>query len=101
MITLDFVVQPTARTTLDVLDAIVQQGDIQEIDVAVAYITSGGAHDFLKRVSETLGDAWGGIQKRWITSFDYCRTEPVAREILPGSRRHSQDTVPSQGVSHT
>jgi HKD family nuclease len=76
------VVQPTARTTLDALASIVRNDHIVEIDIAVAYITSSGVNDFLRRVTDAIGNAWGGVQKRWITSFDYCRTEPVALDAL-------------------
>jgi hypothetical protein len=60
----------------------VQQGTVEAIDVAVAYATSSGVYDFLKRMSGTLGVAWNDIPKRLITSFDYYRTEPVALAAL-------------------
>lgn len=78
----DYIAQPTFRTTLDALQGILQNGGVERLDVAVAYITTGGAFDFVKRVAETLDGAWAGIPKRWITSFDYCRTEPVALDYL-------------------
>jgi HKD family nuclease len=78
----DYIAQPTSRTTLDALQAILQHNNVEQLDVAVAYVTANGAYDLLKRVSETLGNAWAGIPKRWITSFDYCRTEPVALDSL-------------------
>lgn len=78
----DYIAQPTSRTTLDALQAILQNGGVERLDVAVAYVTNGGAFDLLKRVSETLGGSWAEIPKRWITSFDYCRTEPVALNTL-------------------
>ena len=78
----DYIAQPTSRTTLDALQAILQNGGVERLDVAVAYVTTNGAHDFLRRVSNTLGGAWAAVPKRWITSFDYCRTEPVALECL-------------------
>lgn len=74
----DYIAQPTSRTTLDALQALLQNGGVERFDVAVAYVTASGAYDLLKRLSETLGGAWAGVSKRWITSFDYCRTEPVA-----------------------
>lgn len=77
-----FIAQPTTRTTLDALQGIVQDGQIQTIDVAVAYITSGGAYDLLNRMSQTLGADWENVPKRWITAFDYCRSEPVALDSL-------------------
>lgn len=78
----DYIAQPASRTTLDAFRAILQEGSVESIDVAVAYVTSGGAYDLLKKASDTLGGAWAAIPKRWITSFDYCRTEPVALESL-------------------
>lgn len=78
----DHIIQPTSRTTLDALQAILQGGEVQQLDVAVAYITTGGACDFVKRVANTLDEDWAEIPKRWITSFDYCRTEPAALDYL-------------------
>lgn len=74
----DYVAQPALRTTLDALQNIVQDGAVQSVDVAVAYVTSGGVYDLLNKVSKAIGSAWNVVPKRWITSFDYCRTEPVA-----------------------
>ena len=78
----DYIAQPAPRTTLAALQSILQDGAVERIDVAVAYVTSSGAYDLHKRMSQTLGASWSGIQKRWITSFDYCRTEPVALSSL-------------------
>lgn len=79
---IDYVAQPTPRTTLDALQGISQNGGVERLDVAVAYVTTGGAFDLLTRLSGTLGDVWATIPKRWITSFDYCRTEPMALDTL-------------------
>lgn len=78
----DYIAQPAFRTTLDALQGLLQDGTVISIDVAVAYVTLGGAYDLLTRVSQTLGNAWSHIPKRWITSFDYCRTEPLALASL-------------------
>lgn len=78
----DYIAQPGTRTTLDALQAILQGGGVKQLDVAVAYITNSGVHDLIQRVSNTLGEDWEAIPKRWITSFDYCRTEPVALDFL-------------------
>lgn len=78
----DYIAQPASRTTLDALQAILQRGNVKRLDVAVAYITAGGTYDLLERVAATLGGTWANIPKRWIASFDYCRTEPVALETL-------------------
>ena len=82
MIGADYVAQPTFRTTLDAIGSIVQDGGIDSMDVAAAYITSGGLQDFTKENTKALGGAWKGVKKRWLTSFDYCRTEPVALDAL-------------------
>ncbi len=78
----DYIAQPSSRTTLDALQAILQNGGVERLDVSVAYVTTRGAYDLLKRMSNTLGGDWEAIPKRWITSFDYCRTEPVALDCL-------------------
>lgn len=78
----NYILQPASRTTLDALQAILQSGTVELLDVAVAYITAGGTRDLLSRIESTLGETWASIPKRWITSFDYCRTEPVALETL-------------------
>jgi len=78
----DYIAQPSSRTTLDALQAILQNGGVERLDVSVAYITNSGAYDLLKRMSNTLGGDWAAIPKRWITSFDYCRTQPVALDCL-------------------
>src|SRR5947207_3675292 len=60
------------------------------MDVAAAYMTSGGVNDLVRTTRATLGGAWNSVEKRWVTSFDYCRTEPLALEALL--------SVPSSGV---
>jgi hypothetical protein len=82
MIRVDYIAQPASRTTLDAIEGIVQSPGIETMDVAAAYITSGGVNDLLTRTSATLGGAWSGVKKRWMTSFDYCRTDPVALDAL-------------------
>lgn len=77
-----YIAQPSARTTLDALQAIVESGKVERLDVAVAYITAGGTSDLIMRVATALGGSWANIPKRWVTSFDYCRTEPIALETL-------------------
>lgn len=78
----DYIAQPSFRTTLDALQSVLQGGEIEQFDVAAAYITAGGAYDLVRRAAHTLGAAWANVPKRWLTSFDYCRTEPVALEWL-------------------
>jgi len=79
---INFIAQPTARTTLDAIEAIAKASDLIKLDIAAAYVTSSGTHDLLKRIDAALGADWAGVKKRWLTSFDYCRTQPVALETL-------------------
>jgi HKD family nuclease len=88
MTRMNYIAQPS-RTTLDAIQGIVQASGIETMDVAAAYMTSSGVHDLIGRVSATLGDAWKGVNKRWITSFDYCRTDPVALAALLSVPRSS------------
>jgi hypothetical protein len=82
MTRVDYIAQPASRTTLDAIEGIVQSAGIETIDVAAAYITSGGVKDLLTRTNATMGGAWNSVPKRWMTSFDYCRTDPVALDAL-------------------
>lgn len=77
-----FIAQPTSGTTLDAIEAITNGSNLINADVAAAYITSSGTYDLLRRIESTLGTKWTGVKKRWITSFDYCRTQPVALDAL-------------------
>lgn len=78
----NFIAQPAARTTLDAIEAIAKASDLTKLDIAAAYVTSSGTYDLLKRIDATLGADWANVKKRWITSFDYCRTQPSALETL-------------------
>ena len=79
---IESIAQPTHRSTLAALDGVLQTPNLQIMEVAAAYITSGGADDLLTTLNARLGPHNGSVQKRWITSFDYCRTEPVALDAL-------------------
>lgn len=82
MTNVDYITQPSSRTTLDAIGRIAQSANIEAMDVAAAYITSGGISDLVKKTSVSMGGAWSGVKKRWITSFDYCRTDPQALDVL-------------------
>jgi hypothetical protein len=67
------------------------------MDVAAAYMTSGGVDDLIATLNARLGSHTTSVEKRWITSFDYCRTEPVALEALlslPSSQVRIYDPEP-------
>ena len=78
----DFIAQPASQTTLDAIETIAKAGALTSLDVAAAYITSSGLHDLLQAMDVALPRRWKAVRKRWITSFDYCRTQPVALETL-------------------
>ena len=90
----DFVAQPEKKTTLDVVEAIAKEGELIGCDIAAAYVTASGARDLLKTMDTALSGNWKGVKKRWLTSFDYCRTQPVALDALlslPASSVHVHD----------
>jgi HKD family nuclease len=107
MVTVGFVAQPNPRSALDAVDLILQGGEVTSMQIAAAYVTSKGVHDFVDLLNTRLGNAWNGIEKRWLTSFDYCRSEPVALQALrslPSSRVRVQNAafcLAHQGVPKT
>lgn len=82
MIEVDYIAQPISRTTLQAVESTFRGGDITSLQVAAAYITSGGVEDLVDKISAAMGSAWSGLEKKWLTSFDYCRTDPPALEEL-------------------
>lgn len=78
----NFIAQPAAGTTLDAIEAIAKSSNLSKLDIAAAYVTSSGTYDLLKRIDAAIGADWPRVKKRWITSFDYCRTQPIALETL-------------------
>lgn len=82
MISVGFVAQPAPRTALEAIDLILQTAPIERLNIAAAYVTSKGVHDLLATLSTRLGPAWHNVEKQWLTSFDYCRSEPVALDAL-------------------
>ncbi len=81
MLAFDYVTQPK-RSTLDVMKQVLATGPVSHLDVAAAYVTTGGAQDVLGALKGGLGSKWPKVPKRWLISFDYCRTEPIAVEML-------------------
>ena len=104
MLIVDSIQQPITRTTAQALDAILQNAPPQEMDVAAAYITGSGLRDLLKVIKDRLGDEHPEMQQRWLTSFDYCRTEPIALETIislqnSSVRIHDAEFCISQGCT--
>lgn len=88
MTSVGYVAQPSNATMLDAIEAILRREPCESLDVAAAYITEGGVFDLLKRIDTAVGAQWQNVQKRWLTSFDYCRSQPLALQALmalPGS----------------
>jgi len=89
MLSYDFVTQPNGKSNRDLISYVLQGGDIDRVDIAAAYVTTGGARDLLLTLRESLLDRWPVVQKRWLISFDYCRTEPLAVRMLMEAPRSS------------
>lgn len=82
MLSIGSVTQPRGRSNLDLLAETIEGTELDYIDVAAAYVTSGGARDVLRILRTGIGQRWAAIQKRWVVSLDYCRTEPLAMKML-------------------
>lgn len=74
--------QPHLRTNRDLIQEILAHGGIDHVDVAAAYVTTGGARDLLQTMATSFGAQWEHVNKRWLIAFDYCRTDPVAAGML-------------------
>lgn len=79
---ISYIAQPSKQTTLDALADVLERGNFDCIDIAVAYITAGGIFDLVEIMTSKFGDDWDAVNKNWLTSFDYCRTEPIALQTL-------------------
>ena len=66
---------------------VLQSGGIASIDVAAAYVTTGGVRDLLKTIQSSLATLEPSVKKRWLVSFDYCRSEPIALDMLVNATR--------------
>ena len=55
---------------------------ISDIKAAVAYATLGGVAVLDSACTNALGSSWNEMRKQWLLSFDYCRTEPIAIQML-------------------
>lgn len=82
MIFVQSIAQPGRGTTLSAITSALEKDEISQIHIAAAYITLGGARDLVAAMSDTAGASWKGIRKRWLTSIDYFRTEPMALKFL-------------------
>ncbi|WP_295543438.1 hypothetical protein [uncultured Thiohalocapsa sp.] len=76
------ITQPSYRTTSAAIQEVAKSHNFQALDVAASYITSSGLHDLETTLHNHFNLRDGNRCKRWLTSFDYLRTEPVALEAL-------------------
>lgn len=89
MLITNVVTQPTGQTNLDAISNVARSGAFTRLDVAAAYVTSGGARDLIGELRSSMGARWNTVTKRWIFAFDYCRSEPLALEMVMGEPRSS------------
>lgn len=94
--------QPSLNSTIEAICEGVKGAGLKRIDLAVAYITTSGFREFDNEVRRAIGDDWANVEQRWITSFDYLRTEPAAlRSIMdmPNAslRIHNSEVVKRAG----
>jgi HKD family nuclease len=78
----DQVLQPGLRSTFETLKGCVAANFADQIDVAVAYITSSGLLKLLNMFEHELNGGLNDLPIRWITSFDYRRTDPACLSRL-------------------
>lgn len=94
------ILQPSGGSTIELLRECVKNSELTRLDIAVAYITTGGLREFDNSLKDELGEGWGKIIKRWITSFDYMRTEAARSRTdaaYHASSRGQGAEVPSLG----
>lgn len=82
MATIEIIAQPSVRTTLQAIDGILQTPALECIDAAAAYITTSGVRELMRIMNQRGCARSNAVEKRWITSFDYLRTDPVALKAL-------------------
>jgi HKD family nuclease len=90
------VTQPTGNSALRLINGLLTGGGVTQVDIAAAYVTTSGARDLLETLRNSFAARWPAVQKRWLTSFDYCRTEPLAAHMLgrePNSSVRVHDAI--------
>jgi hypothetical protein len=87
MLRQSFVTQPSGGINyLSLFDTALQQRPFDGFDVAVAYATAGGVKELTRECRRVAGSDWDRMEKRWLVGIDYCRTEPLALEMLANER---------------
>jgi hypothetical protein len=70
--------QPSMGSVAHVLHAALADRAFTRLDVAVAYVTTSG----IKRLRDSDGAQLDRLNRRWLSSFDWCRSQPVALAAL-------------------
>lgn len=70
------IAQPAGSTVSDVLSAALDDNRFDELRAAVAYITASGVQE----LQQGLGAS--ALKRSWLTSFDWCRSDPAALSAL-------------------
>lgn len=55
---------------------------LKRFDAAVAYATRSGVLALDKFYKQKDAAIWAKLEKRWLVGIDYCRTEPIALQML-------------------
>lgn len=75
------IVQPD-HSTLTEFEARLSELPNASLDIAVAYITAGGLEQFAKAADRAVPGLTRSGKIRWLTSFDYFRTDPAALDEI-------------------
>lgn len=82
-----YVTQPAGGINyLSLFDAALARRPFDGFDVAVAYATATGVHELTRKCRGVAGKDWDSLEKRWLVGIDYCRTEPIAIEMLANEK---------------
>lgn len=71
------ILQPGSGTLKEIEDCL-KKGEVKAVDIAVAYITASGLDTFLEVMDRVAPTVMAAPATRWVTSFDYFRTDPAA-----------------------
>jgi len=78
-----FVCQPEGGATYqNLFDRALNHGRIDRFDAAVAYATTSGVETLLAIMARHSANDWKKVKKRWLVAIDWCRSDPVALDLL-------------------
>lgn len=76
------ITQPATGSVIEAISCILEHCQVSRFDIAAAYITTKGVEELIFTLRSGLGDSWPDVEKRWLTSFDYLRTTPLALNAI-------------------